>query len=106
MDFNHVDRAMKGLLWKPTSVLSGCAYGADMLGEQWASRRGLPISYFPANWQKFKKAAGFKRNEQMADQADALVALWDGESRGTLHMIETARSRQLLVVVYEFKTRS
>ena len=46
---------------------------------------------FRANWGKFGVAAGQYRNWEMAEYADGLLALWDGESRGTLHMIDCMR---------------
>jgi len=38
---------------------------------------------------------------QMADYADALVAVWDGESRGTVHMICRAKENGLKVYVVD-----
>lgn len=85
---------------QPTVVLSGTARGVDRLGELWATARGLPIERFPADWQTLGKRAGFRRNEAMAAAALALVALWDGHSPGTRHMIETARRYGLRVFVH------
>lgn len=72
-------------------IVSGAYYrGADKLGEQYAKERGFKITRFPANWNKYGKAAGPKRNQQMANYADALIAFWDGKSRGTENMIDLA----------------
>lgn len=73
---------------KITEVVSGAAQGVDRLGERWAGEQGIPIGRFPANWERDGRAAGYKRNLEMAEYADALVAVWDGESRGTEHMAE------------------
>ena len=86
--------------WVPSVVLSGTARGADALGEQWAAKHGVPTERFPADWSAHGKAAGYKRNEQMAACADALLALWNGHSRGTKHMIELATRAGLLVLVW------
>lgn len=86
---------------EPSVILSGNARGADILGECWAQANGLPVEIYPAEWNKYGKGAGFKRNALMASKADALVALWDGESRGTGHMIDMANAMNLLVVVYK-----
>ena len=81
-------------------IVSGAYYiGADKLGEQYAKERGYKITRFPANWNKYGKAAGPKRNEQMANYADALIAFWDGKSRGTKNMIQLAKSRRLKVKI-------
>jgi hypothetical protein len=85
--------------WPITSVITGKARGVDHLGELWASYHKIPIIEFPANWKKFGKSAGYKRNKEMADNADALIALWNGKSRGTKSMIELAITNKLLVFV-------
>lgn len=80
-------------------VISGCARGADYLGERYAKERGYQTRLFPADWERDGNSAGPKRNARMAANADALIAFWDGESRGTRNMIDNARSRGLLVRV-------
>lgn len=84
-----------------TEVVSGGAKGVDSIGEKWAKRRNLPIKRFNALWSEFGKRAGMIRNVQMAGYADALIAIWDGESNGTKHMIEQAKKEGLVVEVYE-----
>lgn len=81
-------------------VLSGTAPGADQEGERWAEERKLLVERYPADWKTFGKRAGPLRNKQMAENADGLVAIWDGQSRGTLNMIDLARKRGLRVFVY------
>ena len=83
-----------------TEVVCGEARGADRLGRWWAERRSIPVIRFPANWERNGKQAGYMRNVQMAEYGEALIALWDGKSRGTQHMIKTARAKGLEVYVY------
>ena len=78
-------------------IVSGTARGADRLGERYARERGYEIRQFPADWLNDEKKAGPVRNAKMADNADALIAFWDGQSRGTKNMIETARRKGLAV---------
>ena len=84
-----------------TEVVSGCANGVDTLGELFAAEFNIPVKKFPAEWDAFGKAAGPRRNEQMARYADALIAVWDGQSRGTLDMIAKAKVRGLKVYVHQ-----
>ena len=81
------------------TVVCGKAKGSDTLGEQYAKEHGYEVQYFPADWNRYGKVAGYIRNTTMAKNADALVAFWDGESPGTKHMIETAQSLGLRVRV-------
>ena len=77
-------------------IMSGHAKGADLLGERFAKEHGLKLEVYPADW---KRSAGFRHNEQMGDIANGLIAFWDGESHGTKHMIEYAKSKGLDVNV-------
>lgn len=86
------------------TIISGHADGADSLGEKYASQRGYDLKIFPAEWEKYGKSAGFKRNEKMAKIGNALIAFFaDGaESRGTKNMVKIAREKNLIVrEVYE-----
>ena len=80
---------------KAVSIVSGMARGADALAVRFATEFKVQLHEFPAQWQRpdgsTDKSAGFKRNQAMADFADGLLAFWDGQSRGTAHMIETMR---------------
>lgn len=85
-----LEQAIAASGFRITCVVSGGARGADALGEAWAWRNGVSLSIMPAEWDKRGKRAGLIRNEEMAKYAEALIALWDGQSPGTRHMIETA----------------
>jgi len=90
--------------------ISGTARGADTLGEQFARRQNYTVKQFPANWNLFGKRAGYIRNEQMAKYSVAngnrgvLFAFWDGQSKGTKHMIELARKYSLEVHVINYES--
>lgn len=69
-------------------IVSGGAQGPDTLGRAYAIRNGFRVELCEADWDNVGKSAGFRRNEQMRDVADALLAFWDGKSKGTKHMID------------------
>lgn len=83
-------------------IICGKAKGADTLGEKFAKEQGYKIRYFPADWGTYGKAAGFVRNIEMAENADVLIAFWDGKSFGTKHMIETAKKNNLNYIVQRY----
>lgn len=98
----YLNRVIRELPWKITEVVSGRAPGVDSVGELWARSRRIRVMPFSPIWYPngvFDRRAGFKRNAQMADYADALLAIWDGHSHGTEDMIERAHSKGLLVEV-------
>ena len=80
-----------------SEIVSGGARGADALGELAAHDLGIPVTQFLADWNSHGRAAGPIRNCAMAKYATALIAMWDGKSRGTQHMINEARKQGLLV---------
>lgn len=83
-------------------IMSGHAKGADMLGERFTEEHGLKLKVYPADWKAHYRSAGFRRNEQMGDIANGLIAFWNGESHGTKHMIEYARSKEVDVNVFRY----
>ena len=83
-----------------TTVVSGGARGADAGGEKWAVDHSREIKRFEADWDSRGRAAGPIRNEEMARYSDGLIAIWDGESRGTGSMIGMARRYGLRGFIY------
>ena len=86
-----------------TEVIHGGCRGVDTLAQDWAFANRIPERIFPADWSR-GPAAGALRNQRMIDEADALVAVWDGESRGTADAIKRARVKGIRVVVVAAKT--
>jgi hypothetical protein len=101
----HVYDAMAACPWRShiTCIISGGAPGADRIGETWADIHDLPCKRYTADWNTHGKKAGPMRNSEMAENADALVAVWDGKSRGTKDMILKAKRRGLRVFVYKIE---
>lgn len=86
-----------------TEIVTGDARGADTLGAQWATAHDIHVKHFPANWDEYGKSAGFIRNAEMADYADAAICFWDGKSKGTAHMIKTMKMKKKPCYVYDYE---
>ena len=85
-----------------TEVVSGTAAGIDLSGEYFAKKFNITLKRFPADWNKYGKAAGPKRNQEMAKYADALLLIWTGcekTSRGSKNMRD--EMLKLVKPVYE-----
>lgn len=103
MDWSLCELACERVLAVDDEIVGGRAKGADTMGEAYAAKYWHPFTPFPADWKTHGRSAGFIRNKQMADYADALIAFWDGKSRGTKHMIDTALSSGLSpIVIYRY----
>ena len=95
----YIESGLKG---KISEIVSGTARGVDQLGERLASELNIPVKRFPANWDLFGKSAGYKRNVTMADYADGLIAIWDGKSKGTGHMINIMTAKGKWIYVFKY----
>lgn len=89
-----------------SEIVSGGARGADKLGEKYATFNNINVKIFLAEWDKYGKRAGFLRNIQMGQYANVLVAFWDGQSKGTEHMIKTAQKLGLIVHIVRYQKES
>ena len=81
-------------------VIAGGARGADRLGYRWSWKHQVPHKLFRAEWDRWGKSAGMRRNAQMAQAGDVLVAFWSLTSRGTAHMIGEMQRLGKPVVVF------
>ncbi len=84
--------AMEACPFHPTEIVQGGAPGVDTLASLWGAHKGIPVKEFKADWDLHGRSAGPIRNRQMALYADALLAIWDGVSRGTKNMIDEAKA--------------
>lgn len=84
-------------------IISGCHKGADSLGEQYAQERGYYLVEFPADWNLYGKQAGVIRNQEMADEADALIVFIKNHSRGSLDMLRRAEQKGLKIRRFDLK---
>jgi hypothetical protein len=98
-DYDAVLEAIEDSAFSISTVVSGTAAGVDSLGERYAEENAIPVDKFVPDWDRYGKRAGILRNRQMAEHADALIAIWDGSSKGTLNMINTAKALNLKVYV-------
>lgn len=83
-------------------VLNGTSKGVDRCGAEWAKSRGVRIERFPADWDRYGRGAGPIRNQRMAENADALILIWDGKSGGSASMLKCAKDRGLAIKQYDF----
>lgn len=86
-------------------IVSGGARGADSLAESWAKVNKTPVKIFLPNWDKFGKSAGFKRNVQIVENCDLLIAFWDGKSKGTEHSINLAKQMKKDIKIIYFQEK-
>jgi hypothetical protein len=83
------------------TIVSGGARGADYLAKKYAKEHQLKYIEIPAQWDKYGKSAGYRRNAAIVNLSDFVVAFWDGQSRGTKHTIDLSnKSGKPLEIIY------
>ncbi len=84
-------------------IVCGEARGADTLGRTYAYDNDIKIKSFPADWERYGKAAGFMRNNEMAQYADEAIIFWDGKSIGSKDMIDKMEKlgKEVRVIYYD-----
>lgn len=83
-------------------IINGKARGVDSIAREWAINHNVGNWDFPAEWDKYGRSAGFKRNAEMVDKCDYCLILWDGQSHGTKHDIDLCiqKGKPYKVVMY------
>jgi hypothetical protein len=102
-NYNLVEEIIRRCPWPITKILEGGAKGVDKCAYGYAMAYEVKHEKYPANWETHGKSAGPIRNAAMAKDADALIAIWDGESPGTRNMIAQAISHRLKIYVEVIK---
>lgn len=111
--FNNYGALCDSIKWATQNIkqqiviVSGGAQGADALGKKYAKDNGLEYIEFPAQWDLYGKAAGYRRNEQMhafiaSKKYRGCIAFWDGQSKGTAHNFELAKKYNNQIITIKF----
>lgn len=107
-DYSMLSEKLDDLLkrYEYVELVSGHAKGADTLAEIYANNNVIPIKVFPANWERYGKAAGPKRNREMLEYAmeahPVVLAFWNGKSRGTGNMLKQAKTAGVECHIYRY----
>jgi hypothetical protein len=84
-------------------IQTGDAYGADSLAIRYARERKIKYKIFIPDWNKYGKAAGIIRNEDIIKNADKVVCFWDGKSKGTKNTIDRSKRKDCVIIRYDKK---
>lgn len=90
-------------------IVSGGARGADDCAERYADERGYEKEIIKADWDKYGKGAGYRRNEEMHEfiampsaRRRGCICFWDGSSKGTQHNFGLAKKYGTQLKVYNY----
>ncbi len=80
-----------------TEIISGGAKGVDTSAREYAAAHNIKLTEFLPNYEKYGKTAPLKRNITIIENADLVIAFWDGTSRGTKFVIDNCRKRKIKI---------
>lgn len=83
-------------------ISGGALKGADQFAKYFANTQNIQLLEYKANWDKYGKVAGLIRNTTIVEEADMIIAIWDGESKGTLDVIRKARKMKKDTLIMYF----
>ena len=83
-----------------TEIVSGGAKGIDAIAKSYAEEIDCKYIEFLPDYEKYGKAAPIRRNDEIIDYADVVVAMWDGESKGTKYVIDRCKKIGKSLIVY------
>ena len=90
-----------------TVIVEGGASGADTMAREYAQEHDMRHIEFKAEWKKYGRAAGPKRNDEMIafikEKNGMALYFWDEESRGTKQCIDSARRKGIDIVIWSTK---
>lgn len=108
-DYAAVVEAIESSPWYGSigTVYVGDVRGVDKLALRWCKENGITYYIFRAEWEEYGKSAGPERNRDMIRfGGEAVIALWDGESKGTRNMLWEAEKAGIPCHVRHYKQES
>lgn len=82
-----------------TEITSGGAKGVDSCAKEYALKNNIPFTEFLPDYRRFGRGAPLKRNLQIIQYADMVVAFWDGKSHGTKYVIDNCQKVNIPVKI-------
>lgn len=86
-----------------SEIVSGGARGVDSCAKKFALENNLKLTEFLPEYDKYQRSAPLKRNIQIIDYADVVMAFWDGKSRGTEYVIRNCKLKKKKIIIFEKK---
>ena len=97
----HLENLRDYLPDDTTEIVSGGAKGIDADAKKYALQNHISLTEFLPDYQRYGRGAPLKRNIQIIDYADIVLAVWDGKSRGTKYVIDQCKKKNIpLKIIY------
>jgi len=94
-----IDVYLKEKCYILQKIISGGCSGIDEFAEIYAGQRGVEMQIFQADWEKYGRSAGPKRNKLIVENSSHMIAFPSSASRGTWDSIRKAKDRGVPVEI-------
>ena len=86
-----------------TEIVSGGAKGVDTCARKYAEKNKIPLKDFLPDYKRYGRGAPLKRNIEIIEYADMVIAFWDGKSKGTKFVIDNCKKigKDIEIVIIE-----
>jgi predicted Rossmann fold nucleotide-binding protein DprA/Smf involved in DNA uptake len=84
------------------TLISGGAKGADSIAEEYCLLNGIEVAQYLPEYDKFGRGAPIVRNKSMVALCDTVLAVWDGQSKGTKSTIDFAKKSNKNIQILSF----
>lgn len=88
-----------------TEIVTGGAKGVDTCAEEYALAHNIKLTKFLPEYSKYRKSAPLKRNIQIIEYSDLVLAFWDGSSRGTKYVIDNCNKLDTTVKIIYYEKK-
>ena len=96
-DVNNLE---KYLPENTTEIVSGGAKGIDTCARNYANNNQIKLTEFLPDYKRFGRAAPIKRNYEIVDYSDMVIAFWNGSSKGTKSVIDYCKKTEKTIKIY------
>lgn len=93
----------KYILPKTNEIVSGGAKGIDALAREYAQKHQIKLTEFLPKYKIYGRGAPLRRNIEIIEYADIVLAFWDGKSHGTKYVIENCKKRDIPIIIHLIK---
>lgn len=101
--YKFIKKEINKLKLNITHIVSGGATGVDTLAEQYAKEYDKKLTVHHANWEKYKRKAGYIRNISIINDCDICVTFWDYLSKETNITINLANQNNKKVIIIDIR---
>ncbi len=83
-----------------TEIVSGGAKGIDTIAKEYAQSHNIKLTEFLPDYRRYGRGAPLKRNDEIIQYSDLVLAFWDGKSKGTQYVIKRCEALCVPVTIF------